>query len=177
MGYFRFSDPVVATLNLNVLGGKIKITKVDSENNTTTPQGQATLVGAKYNVINSSGTVVTTLTIGDDKTAITGHLPLGTYTIKEVSPSTGYYLNNASYTATISSSDTVSITVKEDVIKAAIKVSKVDSETKTCKASGMASLSGAVYEVFDHNGNLVDTITTGMIVLQLLNNYLMENIQ
>ena len=60
MGYFRFSDPVVATLNLNVLGGKIKITKVDSENNTTTPQGQATLVGAKYNVINSSGTVVTT---------------------------------------------------------------------------------------------------------------------
>ena len=161
MGYFRFSDPVVATLNLNVLGGKIKITKVDSENNTTTPQGQATLVGAKYNVINSSGSVVATLTIGNDNTAITGHLPLGTYTIKEVSPSTGYYLNDTSYTATVNSSDTVSITVKEDVIKAPIKVSKVDSETKTCKASGMATLSGAVYEVFDSNGNLVDTITTG----------------
>ncbi len=161
MGYFRFSDPVVATLNLNVLGGKIKITKVDSENNTTTPQGQATLIGAKYNVINSSGNVVATLTIGDDKTAITGHLPLGTYTIKEVSPSTGYYLNDTSYTAVVNSSDTVSITVKEDVVKASIKVSKVDSETKTCKASGMATLSGAIYEVFDSNGNLVDTITTG----------------
>jgi len=161
MGYFRFSDPVVAKINLNVLGGKIKITKVDSENNTTTPQGQASLIGAKYNVINSSGSVVATLTIGNDNTAITGHLPLGTYTIKEISPSTGYYLNNTSYTATVNSSDTVSITVKEDVIKAPIKVSKVDSETKTCKASGLATLKGAVYEVFDSNGNLVDTITTG----------------
>ena len=160
MGYFRFSDPVVAKLNLNVLGGKIKITKVDSENNSTTPQGQASLIGAKYNVINSSGSVVATLTIGNDNTAITGHLPLGTYTIREISPSTGYYINNTSYTATVNSSDTVSITVKEDVIKAPIKVSKVDSETKTCKASGMATLSGAVYEVFDSNGNLVDTITT-----------------
>ena len=55
----------------------------------------------------------------------------------------------------MNSSDTVSITVKEDVIKAPIKVSKVDSETKTCKASGMATLSGAVYEVFDSNGNLI----------------------
>lgn len=76
MGFFRFSDPVVASVKLNVLGGKIQVKKVDAETNSTTPQGAATLVGAKYNVINSSGSVVSTLTIGEDMTAITDNLPL-----------------------------------------------------------------------------------------------------
>lgn len=161
MGYFRFSDPVVATVNLNVLGGKIQLKKVDSETNSTTPQGSATLVGAKYNIINSGGSVVSTLTIGDNLTAISGNLPLGTYTIKEVSAPTGYELNSATYTATISSSDTVSITVKDNVIKGKIKIVKYDSETNSCKASGMATLKGAKYEIRDKDNNIVDTITTG----------------
>ena len=161
MGYFRFSEPVVATLQLDVTGGQIKITKIDSETGTTNPQGQATLTGAKYNVIDSNGKVISTLIIGDDNTAITEQLPQGTYKIKEVSPSTGYYLDDTVYTTIINSSDIVNVTVKEDVIKSKIKVNKIDSETKTCKANGMASLVGAVYEVFDNNNKLVDTITIG----------------
>ena len=159
MGYFRFSDPVVATLNLNVIGGKIKITKVDSETNTTNPQGQATLVGAKYNVIDSSGKVVDTLTIGSDSTAITGHMPLGTYTIKEVSPSTGYYLNNTTYTATVNSSDTVNITVKEDVIKNYISILKqydyVNGNTTFLNAEA-----NITFEIFYPDGSKYGEIKT-----------------
>ena len=161
MGYFGLDDPVVASVKLNVVGGKINIKKVDSENDTTTPQGNATLIGAKYNVIDSNGNVVDTLTIGNDSTATSKHLALGTYTIKEVSASTGYYLNNATYTATITSSDTVYITVEEDVIKGKIKVNKYDSETNSCKAQGNATLIGAKYNILNSNGNVVDTLTIG----------------
>ena len=161
MGYFRFSDPVVAKLNLNVSGGKINIKKVDSENDTTTPQGNATLIGAKYQVIDANGNVVDTLTIGNDSTATSKHLALGTYTIKEISASTGYYLNNQTYTATVNSSDTVYVTVEEDVIKGKIKINKYDSETNSCKAQGQASLVGAKYNILDSHGNVVDTLTIG----------------
>ena len=161
MGYFRFSDPVVASVNFNVLGGKISLTKVDSENNTTNPQGEATLVGAKYNIINSSGNVVDTVTIGDNKTALSINLPLGTYTVKEVSPSTGYYLDNTAYTIDVNSSDTVYLTVKETVIKAKIKVVKYDSENNSCTPQGEAILVGAKYEIRDKNNNVVDTIIIG----------------
>lgn len=161
MGLFGLHDPVVASVKLNVVGGRINIKKVDSENDTTTPQGNATLIGAKYNVIDSNGNVVDTLTIGNDSTATSKHLALGTYTIKEVSASTGYYLNNTTYTATITSSDTIYITVEEDVIKGKIKVNKFDSETNSCKAQGNATLIGAKYNILNSNGNVVDTLTIG----------------
>ena len=161
MGLFGLDDPVVASVKLNVVGGKINIKKVDSENDTTTPQGNATLIGAKYNIIDSNGNVVDTLTIGNDSTATSKHLALGTYTIKEISASTGYYLNNATYIATISSSDTIYITVEEDVIKGKIKVNKFDSETNSCKAQGNATLVGAKYNILNSNGNVVDTLTIG----------------
>lgn len=154
-------DPINLSLNINVVGGRIKITKVDSETNTTTAQGQATLVGATYNVYDSNNNVVSSLTIGSDKTAITGYLPLGTYTIREVSNSTGYYLDGTTYTATISSSGVVNLTVKETVVKGKIKITKYDSETNACKSQGQATLIGAKYGIYDHNNKLVDTLTIG----------------
>lgn len=159
MGYFRFSDPVVATINLNVLGGKIKLTKVDSENNTTTPLGQASLIGAKYDIINSSGNVVETITIGNDNTAITNHLSLGTYTIKEKAPSKGYYLDNNVYTVNITSGDTVNVTVKEQVIKNYISILKqydyVNGNTTFLNAEA-----NIVFEIFYPDGTKYGEVKT-----------------
>ena len=161
MARLRAADPVVSSINLDTSGAKITIKKVDSETKTTTPQGEATLKGAKYNVINSNNEVVETLTIGDDFTATSDYLPLGTYTVKEVSPSTGYKLDQTTYTITINSSDNAYLEVKEEVIKGKIKVVKNDSETNSCNPSGTATLNGAKYEIRDSKNNLVDTITIG----------------
>ncbi len=158
VGYY---DPVFSSLSLNVVGAKIKVVKVDSETNSCTPQGQANLTGAKYNVIDSNNNIVSTLTIGDDFTAITDYLPLGQYTIKEVSPSTGYQLDDTVYTVDVNTSDTFEVTVKENVIKGRIKVNKVDADTNMCTPSGNASLVGAIYEVFDKDNAVVDTLITG----------------
>ena len=158
---FGSPDPMTTNVRFNVIGGKIKITKVDAETKTTTPTGQATLVGAKYQVIDSSDKVVSTLTIGSDMTAITDNLQTGEFRIKEISAPTGYKLNSKVYTATITSGDTVNITVEDEVIKGKIKVVKKDSITNSCKASGEASLVGAKYEIKNHNNKVVDTITIG----------------
>ena len=158
-GILRSSDPVLASVNLNVSGGKLKITKLDKDTNQPIPQGQAEIKGAVYEVFNSNNEVVSTLTIGDDGTAETDYLPLGTYTIKEKISSKGYLLDYTSYTANITSGETVSVNVYEDVIKAKVKVVKYDSETNSCVPQGEASLSGAKYGVYDWNKQLIGTIT------------------
>ena len=154
-------DPINLSIKINITGGKIKLTKVDNETNTTISQGQATLVGAIYNVYDSNNNIVSKLTIGSDKTATTDYLPLGTYTIKEESSSVGYYLDDTIYTANISKSETINVKVKEKVIKGKIKITKVDSDTNLCKAQGEATLVGAKYGVYDYNDKLVDTLTIG----------------
>jgi len=158
---FGSPDPMLSNITLNVVGGKIKLTKVDAESQNTTPSGQASLVGAKYEVIDSNNKVVATLTIGSDNTAITNNLPTGNYTIKEVQAPTGYYLNEKIYKATISSGDTINVLVEDNVIKGKIKIVKKDSITDSCTPSGEASLVGAKYEVKNHKGEVVDTLTIG----------------
>ena len=158
---FGSPDPMITNLNINVVGGKIKITKLDSETDSKIPQGEASLVGAKYQVIDSNNNVVATLTIGSDNTAITDNLPTGDFKIKEIEAPKGYKLNEKVYNATISSGDTVNITVEDEVIKSKIKVIKKDSETNSCTPRGEASLIGAKYEIRNNRNEVVDTITIG----------------
>ena len=153
--------PVLAKINININGGKIKILKVDAKNNNTTVQGDATLIGAKYGVYNSAGTLVNTLIIGNDYTAISDYLELGTYTIKEIEAPTGYLLDTNTYTAVVESSDIINITVKENVVEGKIKITKQDSDNKTCKAQGDATLIGAKFGVYNKNSQLVDTLVIG----------------
>lgn len=144
-----------------IIEGKIKISKYDSETNSCKAQGEASLIGAKYQVVNSNGEVVDTLTIGEDCIAVSKNLPYGNYKIVEIDSSKGYLIDNNSYNVFINSETTFNVISKEDVIKGKIKISKYDSENNSCKAQGSATLKGAIYEIFDIKGNLVDILTIG----------------
>ena len=156
---FGSPDPMLANMTLNVVGGKIQITKVDADTDSTNPSGQASLVGAKYEVMDSNNKVVATLTIGSDNTAITGNLPTGTYTIKEVQAPTGYYLNETIYKATIESGDTVNVIVEDNIIKNYISILKqydyVNGNTTFLNAE-----SDITFEIYSTDGTLYDKITT-----------------
>ena len=79
----------------------IKAVKVDAEH------GNKPLAGAVFTVTNSAGTKVATLTTGTDGTATTGKLPFGSYTIKETTVPTGYFIEGSdSATVTLSHSTT-----------------------------------------------------------------------
>lgn len=154
-------EPIEYTVDLNIVGGKIRITKVDSETHTTTAQGEASLVGAVYHVLDINDNIVSTLTIGSDHTATTDYLPYGKYTIQEVKSSAGYQLDSTVYSATIDSETTVDVTVTEDVIKGRIQITKVDNKTNICKSRGEATLIGAQYGIYDNQNHLVETLTIG----------------
>ena len=157
------SDNLEPTVQVKeeVIKGKIKITKFDNETNTCKAQGEATLFGAKYKIVNSKGEVVDTITIGDDCTATSKDLPYGNYKVIEEKSSVGYYIDVNSYNVFINSEKIFNVTSKEQVIKGKIKIKKVDSENNSCIAQGQASLKGAIYEILDLKGNVVDTITIG----------------
>ena len=162
--YFELTnDNLEPTIQVKeqVIKGKIKIKKLDNETNSCKAQGSATLTGAKYKIINSRGEVVETLTIGNDCTAISSDLPYDNYKVVEEKSSIGYYLDNNSYNVFVDNEQTFEITSKEQVIKGKIKIKKLDSETNSCKAQGQATLKGAVYEILDLKGNVVDTLTIG----------------
>ena len=144
-----------------IIKSKIKITKLDNENNSCLAQGDATLQGAKYGIYNSKNELVDTVVIGNDCTATSKDLPYGKYTIKELESSEGYYIDSNSYEIHITNNNIVNVTSKEQVIKTKIKVTKLDSENKTCTAQGQAKLDGAKYGIYNSKNELVDTVVIG----------------
>lgn len=76
----------------------IHITKSDTETGST-PQGDASLDGAEYDIYDSQGYLADHV-IADGETATSKLLVLGTYNIYEVIPPTGYTLNNDPITVT-----------------------------------------------------------------------------
>ena len=154
-------NPLLAKINFKINGGKIKLSKIDFKNNNTTASGDGRLIGAKYGVYNSDGKLVTTLTIGDDCTATTDYLELGTYTIRELEAPIGYLLDTNTYTANVNSSDIVNVTVKENIIEGKIKITKQDSENKSCKAQGDSTLIGAKFGIYNKSNQLMDTLIIG----------------
>ena len=142
-----------------IIEGKIKISKYDSETNSCKAQGEASLIGAKYQVINSNGEVVDTLTIGEDCTAVSKNLPYGNYKIKEKYSSKGYLLDVNIYNANITENKIIDIVSKEDVIKNRISILKqydyVDGTTQFLNAEA-----NVTFEIYAEDGSKYASITT-----------------
>ena len=144
----------------NVIKGKIKIIKQDSENKLCAAQGQATLVGAKYQVIDSKNNVVDTITIGSDCTGYSKDLPYGKYKVKEIENPKGYELDKDIYNISISTNEQViNITSNERVIKNFISILKqydyVDGNTKFLNAEA-----NITFEIYYPDGTKFGEITT-----------------
>ena len=154
-------DPLISNVNINIVGGRIKIIKLDSDTNVCVSSGSGNLQGAQYNIIDSNGNVVDTLTIGNDCTATSEILPYGSYIVKETYAGTGYYLDETNYSVNLNSPTTVNLTVKEKIIKGKVKVIKIDKDTNKCVASGNGTLVGAKYQIIDSTGKVADTLTIG----------------
>lgn len=188
-----YNEPVVRE---QVIRGGVKVAKLDHETGSDTPQGNATLSGAVFDIYNrndgavtvggksyAKDTVVCTLTTGEDGTAATANnlLPYGDYEIVERTPPTGY-TGDGVVNRTFSIEENGVIvdltdadhTIRNEVIRGGVKVAKRDNETGKLEPQGDATLSGAVFAIYNRsqhpvlvdgelyeNGEIVHTLTTG----------------
>ncbi len=126
------------TVTNEVIRGQVKLKKEDAETSST-PQGDATLVGAKYGIYadQSCTSLIDEVIIGSDLTATSNVFEIGasrTIYIKEISAPVGYNLDPTVYPVVINQVDNVtevvvkSETMKDEVIKGSIDLEKFYSE-------------------------------------------------
>ena len=163
MGYFRVSDPVTATIRLNITGGKVTINKLDSDTNSNTVliSSESTLQGAVYGIYDMSNTLITTATTGIDGTITSNFLPkLGDFYLKEITPSTGYQLDPTLYYFTITTANLF------PTIKTYQKIINRDVELIKVYASGETGIlkpeTGIVFGFYNNKGIKIIEATTDL---------------
>lgn len=144
----------------DVIKGRIKITKQDSETNKCKPLGEGILSGAKYQIVDINNNVVDTITINDDCTSTSKELPYGKYKVKEIEASKGYKIDNNIYDVSIDSDNLeINVTSKEDIIKNRISILKqydyVEGNSMFVNAEA-----NIIFEIYDSNNFKYDTIIT-----------------
>ena len=159
--------------------GGVKIYKRDADTKTNVPQGDASLKGATFEIVNKSGytvlvngteyadgKVVKTITTDDKGYAATGakELQVGTYLIREKGAPTGYLgtgVTERTFEITAKEEGTlVDMTasgksIHNNVIRGGVKVKKQDDVRKNDLPQGDAALSGAEYSIVNKSKNPV----------------------
>ena len=144
----------------DVIKGRIKITKQDSETNTCKPLGEGILSGAKYQIIDINNNVVDTITINDNCAGTSKELPYGKYKVKEIEASKGYKIDTNIYDVSIDSDNLeINVISKEDIIKNRISILKqcdyVEGNSMFVNAEA-----NIIFEIYDSNNFKHDTIIT-----------------
>ena len=151
-----------------VIKGTIKIVKVDKDNYSCNPQGDALLSGAKFEIKDINSNVIETLTIGGDCTATSKDLPYGEYKITEKESPKGYYLNENTFNVLIKNPDisielraaisnNYEVVVQDEVIKNDFIFNKFYGNQST---GFIYSEPDAIFEITNNKNEVVETFTT-----------------
>ena len=142
--------------------GSITVRKLDGKDNKTP------LKGAKFEVYDSEGKVIGTLTTNSKGEATIKNLKLGAYSIKEIKAPKGYKLDDRVYDLTLGLTNIDMVKTvynfQEEVKVGSLKIVKVDEETNS-------PIEGVKFELYDSHNNLLDTLITdkdGIIFVEKL---------
>ena len=149
----------------------------------STPQGNATLAGAVYQVSYQKGGQTVTEELTSDAQGNLGTLegiPFGTVTVKELTAPEGYRLDTEVHTYTVDGSqltgDVYELEVDdltEDVMRGGLSIQKLDSQTGTTP-QGDASLEGIQFEIINQSANPVvvngNTAAPGQLAMTITTN-------
>ncbi len=140
---------------LIVANTKLQIKKVNSDTKDSKDVGAASLKDTKFGLYNKKGTLIRTIQIDKTGTATIDDLDFGTYKIKELEAGNGYKLNDKEYIVKIDANNlTVEITIENDIIKKEITIHK------TYGSDVFVGEPNVTFEIYDEEGNLIDTVTT-----------------
>ncbi|MEC0007314.1 SpaA isopeptide-forming pilin-related protein [Bacillus cereus] len=131
--------------------GKVKIKKVDSNND------NKKLEGAKFKIEDSKGKIVGELVTNEEGEVISKDLPIGNYTLVEVEAPKGYELLKEKITVKIEKDAVVEIKIGNKKLPdptGQFEIEKVDDMDSELK------LKGAVFQVLDKEGKEVSRLIT-----------------
>jgi len=139
-------------LNLKIEAGKIKINKLDFDTEEKRPSGSGILIGTEYTIYNSNNEIVDILTIDENYESFSMDLPFDIYTIKETKTMPGYRLDTDIYLVEIDEFNlNHELTLKNKPIKSKVEIYKYYSDKLE---------EGIMFEIYDSNYNLIDTVIT-----------------
>lgn len=129
--------------------GGIDLTKVSGNPSVTDGNGCYDLAGATYEVRNSAGDVVATMTTDRNGQAHISGLPVGSYTLKETSSARGYAINVQAIDVTVVAGQNSAARTFDypQSCPVDLLLKKVDAEGGTEASQGSASLEGAEFTV------------------------------
>lgn len=180
----RYQD--IVWIEPNYQYGNIKVIKRDSNTQSSTPQGSASLQGITFKVYNNGGrfynsTNNTFYNNGDEIASGTtdangeitfSNLPLGSYSVKETAANSSYELtSSAAQTTTLSTNgQTQTLTFDNTVKKGSISISKKDKELNSCDQLGKAKFTGIKFLIINNSANPVyyggNSIAVGSVVTE-----------
>ena len=171
-------DPARFSINLNVLkNGNAKIKKVDADT------GKA-ISGAKFK-LSYGGKQVEVITNANGEADLKD-VPHGTkVTIQEIQAANGYVINKTPQTVTIEANRTITTTFKNKKQVGRLNLVKEDKETGN-QPQGSARLDGAIYGLFETNGQKVkevtlkksgDKVTGSFENMQIMHDYYVQEIK
>ncbi len=149
-------DNVEIKFKVKLTGGTLEVTKLDIDNNSETPQGDASLKGAIYELYDEEGNLKDTITIGTKNKL--ENIPLGKYVLKERVASNGYLLDTNEYRVEITKDNlNIKLNVYEEVIKRKVEIFKVLASDTTGELTPEKNIT---FEIYNKRKELVTSITT-----------------
>ena len=115
--FISFKKEAAGGTGVGILANKIKLVKVDAEDNTVV------LANAVFEVTGTDGSKFE-LTTAADGTVTSPALVAGTYKVKEKTAPAGYELSTEEFTLTVNSTTNVIQTVKDNPIKISVNATK-----------------------------------------------------
>ena len=145
-------EPITeVTLENELKKGQVKVMKVDKDNN------EIKLDGVKFNVLDSNGKILETITTDKNGEALTSKYAVRDYSklyIQEIETKEQYKLNEKKIEVKLEANKVTTVQVENEVKKGKIKIIKVDRDDNKIK------LAGVEFEVYDEQNNLVQTLVT-----------------
>ena len=138
--------------------GAIKIIKVDEENH------EVKLKNVKFNVMDKDGNILEELITDENGETETSKYPVRDFSelkIQEVETLDTYVLDDKVHTIKLEENQIKNVIFENEKIKGQIEVNKVSSnDNKLTGDKKGTPLEGAVFEVYNSNDELVDTLIT-----------------
>lgn len=154
----NWNETTEVTIENELKKGQAKVIKVDSENE------EIKIEGVKFNVLDVDGNILETIVTDENGEAVTSEYVIRDYDtiyLQEIETNEKYVLNDELIKVELTANEVQSITVENEKIKGQIQIIKTsaDDNNVTGEKAG-TPLEGVEFEIYDSEGNLLETVTT-----------------